>query len=114
MGGRKLPFLKWLGLALLFIGLPTAIAVVLSFSIPLLLHSVTLANTVSTIAPVLVFLVSVTYFRKYLQSRNLVTPFMRKVSVTISPDSGQPIDEKYIKRFELISSLLKGRDTSSS
>ncbi|QXJ31443.1 hypothetical protein J5U21_01093 [Saccharolobus shibatae] len=33
MEGDRLSFFKWLGLALLFIGLPTVIAVVLSFSI---------------------------------------------------------------------------------
>ncbi|MEM3950845.1 hypothetical protein, partial [Saccharolobus sp.] len=41
------------------------------------------------------------YFRKYLQSSNLITPFMRRQSITILPDSGQPIDEKYIKSFEV-------------
>ena len=102
MEGKKLSFLKWLGLALLFIGFPTAIATVLSFSIPYyFLHNVTLANTLSTIIPIIVIVTSIAYFRKYLQSSNLITPFMRRQPITILPDSGQPIDEKYIKSFEV-------------
>jgi hypothetical protein len=105
MEGRKLSFLEWLGLALLFIGLPAAIATVLSFSIPYyLLHNITLANTLSTIIPIIVFVVSVIYFMKYLQSYNLATPFMKrsmkKRYITILPDSGQPIDENFIRSFE--------------
>jgi len=105
MEGRKLSFLEWLGLALLFMGLPAAIATVLSFSIPYyLLHNITLANTLSTIIPIIVLVVSGTYFMKYLQSYNLVTPFMKRSmkrrSITILPDSGQPIDEKFIRSFE--------------
>lgn len=102
--------MKWLGLALLFIGLSTAIAVVLSFSIPYyLLHNVTLVNTISTIIPIVVIVISVVYFRKYLQSHNAVTPFMR-ISITILPDSGQPIDEKYIKNFEANLKFVKGEE----
>ena len=62
-GKRLLFFLKWVGLGLLFIGLPTAIATVVSFSIPYyLLHNVTLANTLSTVIPLVVFGISVIYF----------------------------------------------------
>jgi len=101
MEENKLSFLKWIGLVLLFIGLPTIIAIVVSFSIPYyLLHNVTLANTLSTIIPIVVFVISVIYFSKYLQSRNLITPFMKKRLITILPDSGQPIDEKFIRSFE--------------
>jgi hypothetical protein len=111
MEGKRLSFLKWLGLALLFIGFPTAIATVVSFSIPYyLLHNVTLANTLSTIIPIVVFVISVTYFRKYLQRRNLITPFMKKRSITILPDSGQPIDEKYIRSFEVNLKFAKGEE----
>ncbi|MFP3299258.1 MAG: hypothetical protein RXO22_09310 [Thermocladium sp.] len=107
----KLSFLEWLGLALLFIGLPGAIAIVVSFSIPYyLLHNVTLANTLSTIIPIVVFGISVTYFWKYLQSRNLVTPFMKRRSIIILPDSGQPIDEKYIRSFEVNLKFVKGEE----
>jgi len=60
MEGKKLSFLKWVGLALLFIGFPTVIATVVSFSIPYyLLHNVTLANTLSTIIPIAVIVISV-------------------------------------------------------
>ncbi|BDB97413.1 hypothetical protein SACC_04300 [Saccharolobus caldissimus] len=111
MEGKKLSFLKWLGLALLFIGFPTAIATILSFSIPYyLLHNVTLANTLSTIIPIIVIVTSVAYFRKYLQSRNLITPFMRRQSITILPDSGQPINEKYIRSFEVNLKFVKGEE----
>ena len=111
MEGKGLSFLEWLGLALLFIGLPTAIASVVSFSIPYyLLHNVTLANTLSTIIPIVVIVISVTYFRKYLQSRNLITPFTKRSSITILPDSGQPIDEKYIRSFEVNLKFAKGEE----
>jgi len=60
MEGKRLSFLEWLGLASLFIGLPTVIAIVVSFSIPYyLLHNVTLANSLSTIIPLVVFVISV-------------------------------------------------------
>ncbi|MFP3417142.1 MAG: hypothetical protein RXO71_02440 [Nitrososphaeria archaeon] len=113
MEGKKLSFLKWLGLTLLFIGFPTAIAVVVSFSIPYyLLHNVTLANTLSTIIPIVVFIITGIYFRKYLQSRNLITPFMRRRSITITilTDSGQPIDEKFIRSFEANLKFVKGEE----
>jgi hypothetical protein len=111
MEGKRLSFLEWLGLASLFIGLPTAIASVVSFSIPYyLLHNVTLANTLSTVIPIVVIVISVTYYRKYLQSHNLITPFMKKRSITILPDSGQPIDEKYIKGFEVNLKFAKGEE----
>jgi hypothetical protein len=111
MEGEKLSFSKWLGLALLFIGFPTTIATVVSFSIPYyLLHNVTLTNTLSTIIPLVVFVISVTYFSKYLQSRNLISPFMKKRTIIISPDSGQPIDEKYIRSFEVNLKLIKGEE----
>ena len=111
MEGKKLSFLKWVGLALLFIGFPTVIATVVSFSIPYyLLHNVTLANTLSTIIPIAVIVISVTDFRKYLQSRNLVTPFMKRISITILPNSGQPIDEKYIRSFEVNLKFVKGEE----
>ncbi|MFP3230989.1 MAG: hypothetical protein RXS19_07225 [Caldisphaera sp.] len=113
MEGKKLSFLKWLGLAFLFIGFPTAIAVVVSFSIPYyLLHNVTLANTLSTIIPIVVFIISGIYFRKYLQSRNLITPFMkrRSITITILTDSGQPIDEKFIRSFEVNLKFAKGEE----
>jgi hypothetical protein len=113
MEGKKLSFLKWLGLTLLFIGFPTAIAVVVSFSIPYyLLHNVTLANTLSTIIPIVVFIISGIYFRKYLQSSNLITPFMkrRSITITILTDSGQPIDEKFIKSFEANLKFVKGEE----
>ncbi|MFP3065606.1 MAG: hypothetical protein RXR59_08820 [Sulfolobus sp.] len=96
---------------MLFIGLPTAIATVVSFSIPYyLLHNVTLTNTLSTIIPLVVFVISATYFGKYLQSRNLISPFMKKGTITILPDSGQPIDEKYIRRFEVNLKFIKGEE----
>lgn len=91
--------------------MPTVIAVVLSFSIPYyILHNLTLANTLSTIIPILVSIVSATYFKRYLQSRGLITPFMKRVSITILPDSGQPIDEKYIKSFEARLKFTKGEE----
>jgi len=115
MEGKKLSFLKWLGLALLFIGFPTAIAVVVSFSIPYyLLHNVTLANTLSTITiiPIVVFIITGIHFRKYLQSRNLITPFMKRrlITITILTDSGQPIDEKFIRSFEANLKFVKGEE----
>ena len=113
MEGKRLSFLEWLGLASLFIVLPTLIASVVSFSIPYyLLHNVTLANTLSTIIPIVVFAISVISFRKYLQSRDIITPFMKKRSVTITilPDSGQPIDEKYIRSFEVNLRFVKGEE----
>ncbi|BBG23762.1 hypothetical protein [Sulfuracidifex tepidarius] len=111
MEEKRLSFFKWLGLALLFIGLPTVVAVVLSFSIPYyILHDMTLANTLSTIIPILVFVVSATYFKRYLESRGLITPFMKRVSITILPDSGQSIDEKYIKSFEAKLKFAKGEE----
>jgi hypothetical protein len=111
MEGKRLSFLEWLGLALLFIGLPAVISTVVSFSIPYyLLHNVTLANTLSTIIPLVVFVILVTYYRKYLQSRNLITPFMKRRSITILPDSGQPIDEKYIRSSEVNLKFAKGEE----
>jgi len=111
MEGKRLSFLKWLGLALLFIGFPTAIATVVSFSIPYyLLHNVTLANTLSTIIPIVVIVISGTYFSKSLQRHNLITPFMKKRTITILPDSGQPIDEKYIRSFEVNLKFAKGEE----
>jgi hypothetical protein len=111
MEGKRLSFLEWLSLALLFIGLPTTIAVVVSFSIPYyLLHDVTLANTLSTIIPLVVFVISEISFRKYLESRDLISPFMKKRPITISPDSGEPIDEKFIRRFEVNLKFAKGED----
>ena len=93
--------MEWLGLALLFIGFPTVIATLVSFLILYyLLHNVTLANTLSTIILLVVFGISEIYFSKYLKSRNLISPFMKKKLITILPDSGQPIDEKYIRSFE--------------
>ncbi|BDC17721.1 hypothetical protein [Acidianus sp. HS-5] len=109
MEEKKISFLKWLELALLFMGLPTAVAVIVSFSIPYyLLHNATLANTLSTIISVIVIITSVTYFRRYLQSRGIISPFMRRTTITILPDSGQPIDEKYIKSFEAGLKFTKG------
>ncbi|AEE94201.1 conserved hypothetical protein [Acidianus hospitalis W1] len=111
MEGRGYLFLEWLGLASLFIGLPAVISTVVSFSIPYyLLHNVTLANTLSTIIPIVVFAISVIYFNKYLQSRNLISTFMKKRSITILPDSGQPIDEKYIRGFEVNLKFIKGEE----
>jgi hypothetical protein len=111
MEENKLSFFKWIGLALLFIGFPSVISTVVSFSIPYyLLHNVTLANILSTIIPIVVFVISVIYFSKYLQSRTLITPFMKKRLITILPDSGQPIDEKYIKSFEDNLKFAKGEE----
>jgi hypothetical protein len=111
MEGKRLSFLEWLGLASLFIGLPTVIAVVVSFPIPYyLLHDVALANTLSSIIPLVVFVISETSFKKYLESRNLICPFMKKKTITISPDSGQPIDEKYIRSFEVNLKFAKGEE----
>ncbi|PVU74743.1 hypothetical protein DDW13_06300 [Acidianus hospitalis] len=111
MEGKRLSFLEWLGLASLFIVLPTLTASVVSFSIPYyLLHNVTLANTLSTIIPIVVFAISVIYFNKYLQSRNLISPFTKRSSITILPDSGQPIDEKFIRRFEVNLKFAKGEE----
>jgi hypothetical protein len=111
MEGKRLSFLEWLGLASLFIGLPTAVAIVVSFSIPYyLLHNVTLANSLSTIIPLVVFVISKISFRKYLESRDLISPFMKKKPITISPDSGEPIDEKFIRRFEVNLKFAKGEE----
>jgi hypothetical protein len=111
MEGKRLSFLEWLGLALLFIGLPTLIASVVSFSILYyLLHDVTLANTLSIVIPIVIIVISGTYFSKYLQRRNLIAPFMKKRIITILPDSGQPIDEKYIRSFEVNLKFAKGEE----
>ncbi|AAK40857.1 hypothetical protein SULI_08175 [Saccharolobus solfataricus] len=111
MEEKRLSFFKWLGLALLFIVLPSAVAVVLSFSVPYyILHDMTLANALSTIIFILGFGVSAIYFNRYLESRGLITPFMKRVSITILPDSGQPIDEKYIKSFEARLKFAKGEE----
>jgi hypothetical protein len=112
MEGKRLSFLEWLRLASLFIGLPTATASVVSFSIPYyLLHNVTLASTLNMIIPTVVFVISVIYFEKYLQRHNLISPFIKKRrTFTILPDSGQPIDEKYIRSFEVNLKFAKGEE----
>ena len=111
MEGKRLTFLEWLGLASLFIGLPTAIAIAVSFSIPYyLLHNVTLANTLSSIIPLVVFVISDISFWNYLKSRNLISPFMKMRPITISPDSKEPIDEKFIRRFEFNLRFAKGEE----
>ncbi|ARM76497.1 hypothetical protein [Acidianus manzaensis] len=111
MEEKRLSFFKWLGLALLFIGLPSTVAAVLSFSILYyILHDMTLANTLSTIISILGFAVSVIYFNRYLESRGLIAPFMKRKFINILPDSGQPIDEKYIKSFEARLKFAKGEE----
>ncbi|AAK42281.1 hypothetical protein SULI_14465 [Saccharolobus solfataricus] len=108
---NKISFLKWLELTLLFVILPSVVAVILSFSIPYyLLHNITLANTLSTIIPIIVFGISVAYFGKYRKSHGIITPFMKRTSIPILPDSGQPIDEKYIKSFEAGLKFVKGEE----
>lgn len=111
MEKRRLSHLKWLGLVSLFIAFPTVMAAVLSFSIPYyLLHNVTLASTLSTIIPIIVFVISLMYFNRYLQSRDLISPFMRRRTIIILPDSGQPIDEKYIRSFEAHLKFARGEE----
>ncbi|WP_048587846.1 hypothetical protein [Saccharolobus islandicus] len=108
---KRLSFSKWLGLALLFIGLPIAIAFILSFSITYyLLHNLTLANILIIVIPLAVFATSSSYFDRYLRSNGLISPFMKKVTITILPDSGQPIDERYIKGFEANLKFAKGEE----
>lgn len=110
-GKKRLSFSKWLGLALLFIGLPIAIAFILSFSITYyLLHNLTLANILIIVIPLAVFATSSSYFDRYLRSNGLISPFMKKVTITILPDSGQPIDERYIKGFEANLKFAKGEE----
>ena len=112
MEGKRLSFLEWLGLGLLFIVLPGVISTVVSFSISYyLLHNVTLANTLSMIISTVVFVISATYFHKYLQSHNLISPFIKKKrTITILPNSGQPIDEKHIRSFEVNLKFAKGEE----
>ena len=74
------------------------------------MHNLSLAKALSTAIPIVVFAISVAYFRRYLKSRNIITPFMKRTTITILPDSGQPIDEKYIKSFEAELEFAKGEE----
>ncbi|BBD72008.1 hypothetical protein HS1genome_0397 [Sulfodiicoccus acidiphilus] len=110
-GRDRLSFPSWLGLALLFIGLPTGVAIAISYYMPVfLLHNPSLANYLGTIIPLMTFVISSTYFNRYIQSRGLKSQFMRRTSVKISPESGKPIDQKMIKGFEASLKFAKGED----
>ncbi|MBB5255119.1 hypothetical protein [Sulfurisphaera ohwakuensis] len=99
---HRISLLKWLGLFSLFVVLPTAVSVFISFSIPYyIFHNPTLANNLSTIVSIIVIVISSYFFNRYLLSHNMISPFTRsRKTITVLPDSGEPIDEKYIRSFE--------------
>lgn len=102
IGPRRLSTLKWLGLVLLFIGLPTGLSVFISFSIPYyLLHNAALANELSFIVSIGVFALSSYVFDNYLRSRSESPPLVRRRFVAaVSLDDDHPIDDELLRRVE--------------
>ncbi|WP_048052809.1 hypothetical protein [Saccharolobus islandicus] len=102
---KEISTLKYVLLILLFDALPSAIVFILANDI---IYNFLHSSILSTILSALIFstlgATLSTYLNRYLMRRGIRPPGIRKkeasTKYTISPESGQPIDEKVIKRYE--------------
>ncbi|BBG23711.1 hypothetical protein IC006_1001 [Sulfuracidifex tepidarius] len=102
---KQISNLKYVLLILLFSALPSAIVLILAYDIIyIFLHSFILSVSLSAIISSTLGATLSTYLDRYLMRRGIRPPGIRKkearTKYIISPESGQPIDEKVIKRYE--------------
>jgi len=102
---KEISTLKYLLLHLLVDGLPSIIVSILAYNIIYnFSHSFILSATLSTLIFSTLSATLSTYLNRYLMRRGIRPPGIRRkeasIKYIISPESGQPIDEKVIKRHE--------------
>jgi hypothetical protein len=102
---KEISTLKYLLLHLLVDGLPSIIVSILAYNIIYnFSHSFILSATLSTLIFSTLSATLSTYLNRYLMRRGIRPPGIRRkearTKYMISPESGQPIDEKVIKRYE--------------
>ncbi|BDB97408.1 hypothetical protein [Saccharolobus caldissimus] len=102
---KEISTLKYVLLILLFSALPSAIVLVLAYDVIYnFLHSFVLSVSLSALISSTLGAILSTYLDRYLMRRGIRPPGIRKkearIKYIISPESGQPIDEKVIKRYE--------------
>ncbi|MFP3346364.1 MAG: hypothetical protein RXR17_02830 [Sulfolobaceae archaeon] len=102
---KEISTLKYVLLDLLVGGLPSALVLILGYDIIYnFLHSFILSATLSALISSALGTILSTYLNRYLMRRGIRPPGIRKkearTKYIISPESGQPIDEKVIKRHE--------------
>jgi len=102
---KEILTLKYVLLILLLDGLPSAIVFILAYDIIYnFSHSFILSATLSALIFSTLGAILSTYLNRYLMRRGIRPPGIRKKEAStkfmISPESGQPIDEKVIKRYE--------------
>jgi hypothetical protein len=102
---KEISTLKYVLLILLLDALPSTIVFILACDIiHNFLHSFILSATLSTPISSTLGATLFIYLNRYLMRRGIRPPGIRKkeasIKYIISPESGQPIDEKVIKRYE--------------
>ncbi|BCU71275.1 hypothetical protein KN1_25720 [Stygiolobus caldivivus] len=102
---KKISTLKYLLLMLLFSALPSAVVYILADEILYTYsHNSVLSSNLSFLISAILLGISSIYINRYLMRRGIRPPGIRKkearTKYTLSPESGQPIDEKVIKRYE--------------
>jgi len=102
---KEISTLKYLLLHLLVDGLPSIIVSILAYDIIYnFSHSFILSATLSALIFSTLGAILSIYLDRYLMRRGIRPPGIRKkearTKYIISPESGQPIDEKVIKRYE--------------
>ena len=102
---KEISTLKYVLLILLLGALPSAIVLILAYGVIYnFSHSFILSATLSSLIASTLGATLSTYLDRYFMRRGIRTPGIRKkeakTKYMISPESGQPIDEKVIKRYE--------------
>ena len=102
---KEISTLKYVLLILLFGALPSAIVYILAYDIIYnFSHSFILSDNLSALISSTLGATLFIYFDRYLMRRGIRPPGIRRkearTKYMISPESGQPIDEKVIKRYE--------------
>ena len=102
---KEISTLKYVLLILITWGIPSAIVFILAYDIIYnFLHSFILYITLSALISSTLGATLSTYLDRYLIRRGIRPPGIRKKEAStkyiISPESGQPINEKVIKRYE--------------
>ncbi|MEJ2780515.1 hypothetical protein WIW89_06375 [Stygiolobus sp. CP850M] len=102
---KEISTLKYVLLILLLDGLPSTIVSILAYNIIYnFSHSIILSATLSALIFSTLGAILSTYLDRYLMRHGIRPPGIRRKEAStkfmISPESGQPIDEKVIKRYE--------------
>jgi len=102
---KEISTLKYVLLILLLDGLPSTIVSILAYNIIYnFSHSIILSATLSALIFSTLGAILSTYLDRYLMRHGIRPPGIRRkearTKYMISPESGQPIDEKVIKRYE--------------